>query len=641
MRFIDRIRLVPLAAGLAMAASAHADDILVGAPIALTRTVCLGSACPAAKASTWPSRKSTARRRSGPDKLKLMIEDTGSDKGQAITLVNRFALRDKALLVLGPSSSVEGIAVGPVANELKVRDAFGDCRQRTPSARPARGPSRCRPARRASSTTCATTRSRMACARWRWSRHATTTAQPHRRKRRAAASRRLRYRSCSTNRCSRPTAISSRSCPKLIAAKPQAVFMGLGGEQAANFVVQARQNGIDPKVQFMGGPAMGAAQFLTIGGAAIENTIYPADYFVGGTSAENKEFVAAFQKKYGPPARLRCRARLCDREDRRGGHQGGRPEAEPRSRAGRPEGDRPVPDRARQGPHLVRCQPERYLQWHRREGQGRASWPPPNDATYSGAGDLVDGTGARAGVEKGRTRMKSTSTRAADPAKPKARQAKTQLRTALEGRDQQRPPRSGPGAGRGRALRALRRLAHAGARSLAPARLGRADRVQASQGSVRRAALRAGARQHVGSADGDGSVRHLARGAPHERRASDRHCWPRTRPAGSMSSATTCSATSTPTAPSTTRCTRRSATPTSPRRWPTSGAGCAPTGDTRSRDRAASRVPSRAIRRSSMRSLRGMTRGASAAMRDHISGGLTFLDFLVELPNIVAHSEGQ
>ena len=56
----------------------------------------------------------------GGNILRVLIEDTASDKTQAISLINRFSTRDKALIVLGPSSSSEGVAIAPVANELKI-----------------------------------------------------------------------------------------------------------------------------------------------------------------------------------------------------------------------------------------------------------------------------------------------------------------------------------------------------------------------------------------------------------------------------------------------------------------------------------------------------------------------------------------
>ena len=56
----------------------------------------------------------------GAAKIKLVIEDTGSEKAQAITLINRFQARDNVLMVLGPTSSSEGVAIAPVANDLKI-----------------------------------------------------------------------------------------------------------------------------------------------------------------------------------------------------------------------------------------------------------------------------------------------------------------------------------------------------------------------------------------------------------------------------------------------------------------------------------------------------------------------------------------
>jgi branched-chain amino acid transport system substrate-binding protein len=234
----------------------------------------------------------------GSAKLKLLIEDTASDKSQAITLVNRFASRDQALLVLGPSSSVEGIAVGPVANELKVPllsptavteriNKSGVWAFRTPAS----------PARIVLDV-CNYAVKKL---------HIQSVALVVARDNDGAVAQRDAAAKCFKEQKvaivfddsvlatdSDFLAIQS----KMIAAKPQAIFMAMGGEQAANFVVQARQNGVDDAVQFMGGPAMGAGQFLSIGGKAVENTIYPADYFVGSSSEENKKFVAAYQKKF-------------------------------------------------------------------------------------------------------------------------------------------------------------------------------------------------------------------------------------------------------------------------------------------------------------------------------------------------------
>jgi branched-chain amino acid transport system substrate-binding protein len=72
----------------------------------------------------------------------------------------------------------------------------------------------------------------------------------------------------------------------------------LTAEQAASFIIQARQGGIDSKVRFIGVPNMGAEQFVTIGGKAVEGSTFVADYFPNAQSAENQRFVAEYKKRY-------------------------------------------------------------------------------------------------------------------------------------------------------------------------------------------------------------------------------------------------------------------------------------------------------------------------------------------------------
>ena len=124
---MDRRKTMPPGLWLGMAATclvaaaqpALAEDYVVGAELALTGTY------------AWvgvPSREGldvgiedvNASGMLGGNILKVLIEDTASDKTQAISLINRFSTRDKALMVLGPSSSSEGVAIAPVANELKI-----------------------------------------------------------------------------------------------------------------------------------------------------------------------------------------------------------------------------------------------------------------------------------------------------------------------------------------------------------------------------------------------------------------------------------------------------------------------------------------------------------------------------------------
>jgi branched-chain amino acid transport system substrate-binding protein len=278
-------------------ASAQAREYVVGAEVALTGPYAWVGV-PSREGMDLAIVEINESGFLGGAKLKVLIEDTASDKTQAITLVNRFATRDNALMILGPSSSVEGIAVAPVANELKIPmlspTAVTD-RINKAGAWTFRAP--------ASPAAVAVEVCNYAVKKLALKSVALVVARDNDG---AVAQHDAALKCFKGNNV---TVVFDDSVlatdsdflalqSKLIAAKPQALFMALGGEQAGNFSVQARQNGIDDKVQFMGGPAMGAGQFLTIGGKAVENTIYPADYFVGTPGDENTRFVAAYQKKY-------------------------------------------------------------------------------------------------------------------------------------------------------------------------------------------------------------------------------------------------------------------------------------------------------------------------------------------------------
>jgi branched-chain amino acid transport system substrate-binding protein len=56
----------------------------------------------------------------GDVKLEVVEGDSAGDKGQTITLVSRMAQRDNVLMIIGPTTSLEGTAGAPVANEQKV-----------------------------------------------------------------------------------------------------------------------------------------------------------------------------------------------------------------------------------------------------------------------------------------------------------------------------------------------------------------------------------------------------------------------------------------------------------------------------------------------------------------------------------------
>jgi branched-chain amino acid transport system substrate-binding protein len=234
----------------------------------------------------------------GAAKIKLTVEDTGSEKAQAITLMNRFAARDNVLMVLGPSSSSEGVAIAPVANDLKVplltttavSDAInksGIWAFKTPSS-----PS----VIIGEVAKYAVDNLRIKSAALVWGRD--NDGQVGQKNAALAY-----FKAHNVDIVAEESVLTTDTdflalLTKITAKNPDALFLALTAEQAASFIIQARQGGIDPKVRFIGVPNMGAEQFITIGGKAVEGSTFVADYFPNAQSAENQRFVAEYKKRY-------------------------------------------------------------------------------------------------------------------------------------------------------------------------------------------------------------------------------------------------------------------------------------------------------------------------------------------------------
>ncbi len=280
-----------------MARPAAAEDYIIGAEIALTGTYAwIG--VPSREGLEVGIEEVNTSGVLGANKLRVLIEDTASDKTQAISLINRFSARDKTVMVLGPSSSSEGVAIGPVANELKiplltttaVSDAINKSGQwvfKTPAS----------PALVIGDVAkYAVDKMGVKSVAMVWGRN--NDGQVGQKNAALEV-----FKSRGTKIEAEESVLTSDTdflavITKIIATKPEAVFMALVAEQSANFIIQARQQGIDPKTKFLGVPNFGSDQFTLIGGKAVEGAVYVADYYAGQESDENKRFVAAYRNKY-------------------------------------------------------------------------------------------------------------------------------------------------------------------------------------------------------------------------------------------------------------------------------------------------------------------------------------------------------
>lgn len=285
-------------AGLGLVrARAQAADVVVGMGMALTGNYAFAGV-PVANGVRVAAAEINETGFLNGRRLRLLVEDDASDKGQMITLVNRFAQVDGALAVIGPLSSLEALAAAPVANVQKIMllttGVSPDILKAGPWSFKVMSPP-------------AITMQVLAA-------YAVTTLKA---KRAALLTVRDNDGFITQKNAVRDTfkahgveiavddsvaasdvdftALST----KLADADPNVVFFAMPAEQGASLVVQARQAGLDQGVRFLGPQAMAAQSLIRIGGPAVEGTVVAADYFAGSQTPHNADFVRRYHVAYG------------------------------------------------------------------------------------------------------------------------------------------------------------------------------------------------------------------------------------------------------------------------------------------------------------------------------------------------------
>jgi branched-chain amino acid transport system substrate-binding protein len=234
----------------------------------------------------------------GSSNVNLEVQDTASDRSQAISLANKFGANDKVILILGPNSSFEAVPAAPVANNLKVPMlTMAGVSDQISGAGP-----------------------------WSFKTEANATdlfgvlvdfVVKHRKVHRVAA---IYARDNDGQIAQKDVTVAAFKAhgievvdtepvlsadtdfqsivTKLAALHVDCVFMTTGAPQAANLIIQARQAGLADDVTFMGAPTLGSDQFTQIGGTAVDGALFVADYFPDVAGKENEKFVAAYKARY-------------------------------------------------------------------------------------------------------------------------------------------------------------------------------------------------------------------------------------------------------------------------------------------------------------------------------------------------------
>lgn len=290
--FLALLAALPL--GVA-AAPAAAQEIPVGVPMALTGPYAFVGV---------PIRNGIllGLEESAPDLLPLKVrvipDDTASDKAQTVSVVTRLAQREGAALIIGPTSSIEGTAAAPVANELRVPLFTSAVSADVVRAGPWSFKVTASPAdimQELARYAAETLKVRKVALVFNRDNDGFVAQKNTFRDGLRAAGAQIIAEEGILGSDADFTALST----KLAGLEPDALFVASPAEQGANIVIQARQAGLAPEVRVLAPPSMASDAYLRTGGRAVEGSVIVADYFPGGDSPMNRAFVEAYRRRYG------------------------------------------------------------------------------------------------------------------------------------------------------------------------------------------------------------------------------------------------------------------------------------------------------------------------------------------------------
>ena len=233
----------------------------------------------------------------GGARFKVYEGDTAGDKGQVINLVNQFAKRDQVLMILGPTTSFEGLAAAPVANELQVsilaNGGANDILTTGPWAFKVQ----------AFATDIMGFLAKLTAEKLGVKKITLVFDQSNE----GFITQKTAYRdfvkAAGVQVVSEEQILGTDSNFLALATKisnqdTDAVFIAAPAEVSANFFVQLRQAGVESKVKFIGPSTLASQGFIKTGGKAVEGTILVSDYAPTNPSPLNTAFVANYTARY-------------------------------------------------------------------------------------------------------------------------------------------------------------------------------------------------------------------------------------------------------------------------------------------------------------------------------------------------------
>jgi branched-chain amino acid transport system substrate-binding protein len=233
----------------------------------------------------------------GSDTLTAEVQDTGSTKAQALTIVNRYALSTKSLAIFGPSNAIEALTTAPVATKLEIPQFAVSLLPAVAEVSPwsfIGGVD----ARKLMADL-----AKFGIAKLGVKRCAMVYGRDNDGYVALAGAVREVFKEAD-GKLSEDTIVATDSdflglATKIAAQNPDCVFIITTPDQGANVVIQAKQAGLSDDVKVLGNPAVAASAWTDIGGPAVERSYAEVEWDPSGVNEEARAFIENYTKRYG------------------------------------------------------------------------------------------------------------------------------------------------------------------------------------------------------------------------------------------------------------------------------------------------------------------------------------------------------
>ena len=296
MKIVRNLMCSTLMAATMLTGVAKADDVKIAAVLGTTGTYAFVGV-PLVNGIKMADEDMKAAKAYGSHTVSITYDDNRSDTQEAISLLTRRTTTDKVDLVLGPISSAEAMATGPVAVQLSV-PMF----------------------------TVAMTNAVLPLGPWVFK--STETPDTYMTPLAHYIGQKLKPENCylvsildnpgyvlqknvfrDTLKADGVKILADQGIlatdtdftalsTKIVDANPKCLFVTTPPQQAANIILQAKQAGLAPDTIISGDTGLGSTQYIQAAGKAGEGTLFPS-IFVASYSDATKKFAERYQAKFG------------------------------------------------------------------------------------------------------------------------------------------------------------------------------------------------------------------------------------------------------------------------------------------------------------------------------------------------------